>query len=63
SGNTCSEFFGIMSHNLPLSDAPRLTQNFGREATTILTQGESAARPNPAGQLHARSHFLIKIIA
>ncbi|MDA8429867.1 MAG: restriction endonuclease subunit S, partial [Geobacteraceae bacterium] len=40
SGNTCSEFFGIMSHNLPLSDAPRLTQNFGREATTILTQGD-----------------------
>jgi hypothetical protein len=29
-----------MSHNAPLSDAPRLTQKFGREATTILTQGE-----------------------
>jgi hypothetical protein len=28
-----------MSHNAPFSYAPRLTQNFGREATTILTQG------------------------
>ena len=28
-----------MSHNTPLSDAPRLTQKFGRETTTILTQG------------------------
>ena len=29
-----------MSHNTPLSDAPRLTQKFGRETTTILTQGD-----------------------
>jgi DNA invertase Pin-like site-specific DNA recombinase len=33
-----------MSHNLPLSDAPRLTQNFGREATTILTPGVTGLR-------------------
>ncbi len=31
-----------MSHNTPLSDAPRLTQKFGRETTTILTQGAIA---------------------
>jgi two-component system sensor histidine kinase BaeS len=29
-----------MSHNAPFSYAPRLTQKFGREATTILTQGD-----------------------
>jgi hypothetical protein len=44
-----------MSHNLPLFNAPRLTQNFGREATTILTPGDTAA----SQQL--RTHFVARL--
>jgi hypothetical protein len=44
-----------VSHNAPLSYAPRLTQKFGREATTILTQGGSVAPDNQ------NDYWLIKL--